>query len=110
MTWFDDAACKGQTDLFFIDEGGSYAQALELCATCPVVDECALYAVSTRQRYGVWGGLTPKQRGLGRSPITECPHGHLYDDVNTRWDSDGHRRCRECASNRHRTARKVRVA
>ena len=36
--------------------------AIELCNTCPVKDLCATYAIQANEEYGVWGGLTPRQR------------------------------------------------
>ncbi|MGZ6870055.1 MAG: WhiB family transcriptional regulator, partial [Frankiaceae bacterium] len=41
-----------------------------ICATCPVVCQCALHALRVREPYGVWGGLSESERenvlsGLG---------------------------------------------
>lgn len=40
------------------------AQAKALCNTCPVRLQCLQFADETNQREGVWGGLTPQERGL----------------------------------------------
>lgn len=44
--------------------------AKKLCKTCPVVQECAEYAIAAFEPYGIWGGLAPKERqrirGLGK--------------------------------------------
>lgn len=37
-------------------------QARELCAGCPVQTECAQFALDNRIRYGIFGGLTERQR------------------------------------------------
>jgi WhiB family redox-sensing transcriptional regulator len=37
-------------------------RAMEVCRACPVLDDCAAFALSTRQPYGIWGGLTERQR------------------------------------------------
>lgn len=67
MTWRDSAACLGLApDLFFPEkaaESSSQAQAAKaVCADCPVRLECAEDAVETRAGFGVWGGLSPKER------------------------------------------------
>ena len=33
-----------------------------ICALCPVVDSCLEFAVSAREKDGVWGGLTARER------------------------------------------------
>ena len=68
--WTERAACRGEDpDLFYAPEGergGNLALrelvAKRICATCPVVDECAGYALAVDERYGVWGGLTAAER------------------------------------------------
>jgi WhiB family redox-sensing transcriptional regulator len=37
-------------------------RALAICATCPVQRECLDYALEARERFGIWGGKTEKQR------------------------------------------------
>ena len=64
MTWRDEAACRGLTDLFFNDKQDSphdTAAARAVCATCPVRVDCADYAADMGEVYGVWGGLTTQQ-------------------------------------------------
>ena len=69
--WEDDGACRGMTPaLFYPPEGtggrgaGSdvYRNAREVCHACPVIAECREYALTTREPYGMWGGLTPAER------------------------------------------------
>jgi WhiB family transcriptional regulator, redox-sensing transcriptional regulator len=65
-----DAACRNLGGkLFFAPEGERTAArhrreaaAKAVCARCPVQMPCALYALATRQPYGVWGGLTEDDR------------------------------------------------
>lgn len=69
--WQDRAACRGQTELMFprANKYGGYgsaallqiAQAKALCAACPVRDECA--EAGRDEWHGIWGGLTPQERG-----------------------------------------------
>jgi WhiB family redox-sensing transcriptional regulator len=62
-SWRIQAACLGaDTDLFFIEHGGSYQQAVKICADCPVRVDCLEWALATRTEYGVFGGVTPDER------------------------------------------------
>jgi WhiB family redox-sensing transcriptional regulator len=65
--WFSDRSRGGQSRL------RDRREAARLCAGCPVVRECLEYAVGTRQRYGVWGGMSERDRTVltratGRRP------------------------------------------
>lgn len=65
-------SCRGaDSSLFFLAEGErgpSKARrensAKAICRNCPVLERCATFALSTREPYGVWGGLTPEEREL----------------------------------------------
>ena len=35
-----------------------------LCQTCPIIEECKVYALEYEEQYGIWGGLTAKERQL----------------------------------------------
>ncbi|WP_275942329.1 WhiB family transcriptional regulator [Streptomyces spiramenti] len=71
------AACRGvDSSLFFHPEGergaarsAREASAKEVCMRCPVRAECAAHALTVREPYGVWGGLTEDEREelLGRA-------------------------------------------
>ena len=64
-TWRDDAACLGMDpDLFFPPKGGATkgADAKQICGGCPVQAECLEYALKTRPVYGIWGGLSLRER------------------------------------------------
>ncbi len=37
-------------------------RAKAICQVCPVVDPCATYAISIREPFGIWGGLTELER------------------------------------------------
>ena len=54
--WFPDMESRG--DRVFVDE----QRAVELCKTCPRMDDCANFAVENRMEYGIWGGLTKFDR------------------------------------------------
>lgn len=63
-----DRACNGVDPQIFFPEretnGGtvSYQTALKVCRRCDYQQECADWAIQTRQAWGVWGGTTPVDR------------------------------------------------
>lgn len=61
--WQNRAACAG-TDpaLFFPDDGGSSQDALNVCRSCLVRQECLASAIANDEPFGIWGGLTMTQR------------------------------------------------
>ncbi|MFJ8301560.1 WhiB family transcriptional regulator [Streptomyces sp. NPDC094447] len=61
--WFEDGLCA-QTDpeVFFPEKGGSTKDAKQVCMACPIRVECLDYAVSHEERWGVWGGLSQRER------------------------------------------------
>lgn len=70
-TWRDTALCLSYPALMFfgLDDLESPAerraredQAKVVCAACPVRRECLDYALSMREPYGIWGGLTEIER------------------------------------------------
>lgn len=61
--WLVFGACRQVgPDLFFPQSAAEEAEALRICSTCPVLDECLDYALEAGETYGVWGGTTEKQR------------------------------------------------
>lgn len=71
--WEDDAACKGApTVLFFPDEPITSQRQWEagkrFCEQCTVRNECLEMALTAEtpgfRRYGLFGGMTPKERDL----------------------------------------------
>ena len=71
MAWQDQAACRGpQAQAFFPPAAGERRheraererQAKEICAQCSVRSACLEYAMSIRERHGVWGGMSESER------------------------------------------------
>lgn len=64
--WRTRAACKGaDPDLFFPPEEGGRAQsrkAKAFCAVCPVTAQCLQFALSSPERFGIYGGLAERER------------------------------------------------
>lgn len=61
--WQARALCA-QTDpeAFFPEKGGSTRAAKRICSDCPVRTACLDYALEQRERFGVWGGLSERER------------------------------------------------
>lgn len=78
--WRDLALCaQTDPDSFFPGKGESPRPAKRVCAACEVRTECLQYALDRGERFGVWGGLSERERRvLARqpSPVRHCPaHG-----------------------------------
>ncbi len=68
----ESAACRDETsDLFFSPSLTEQTAAKRVCAQCDVRLECLLYALETRQQYGVWGGLATEERRLMRRLVAQ---------------------------------------
>jgi WhiB family redox-sensing transcriptional regulator len=63
LSWQDRALCA-QTDpeAFFPEKGGSTREAKKICSSCPVRSECLSYALAHDERFGIWGGLSERER------------------------------------------------
>lgn len=61
--WQDRALCS-QTDpeAFFPEKGGSTREAKKICQRCSVRNECLEYALAHDERFGIWGGLSERER------------------------------------------------
>ena len=61
--WTADAACSdAEPSVFFVDHGRSGEEAKAICAGCSVREACLDFALEAHERFGIWGGLTDKQR------------------------------------------------
>jgi WhiB family redox-sensing transcriptional regulator len=68
LTWTSEAACQGQSRLFFAPAGERpearavrEASARTVCRSCPVLAECRDWAREHRE-YGFWGGESEEER------------------------------------------------
>jgi WhiB family transcriptional regulator, redox-sensing transcriptional regulator len=61
--WQDRALCA-QTDpeAFFPEKGGSTREAKKICLGCEVRTQCLEYALAHDERFGIWGGLSERER------------------------------------------------
>lgn len=63
MDWRERGICA-QTDpeSFFPEKGGSTKESKRVCLSCDVRKECLDFAIKNDERFGVWGGLTERER------------------------------------------------
>ena len=63
LSWQEDALCA-QTgpEFFFPAPGSSTREAKRLCGACEGREACLQYALTHDERFGVWGGLSEKER------------------------------------------------
>jgi WhiB family transcriptional regulator, redox-sensing transcriptional regulator len=63
QSWQERSLCA-QTDpeAFFPEKGGSTREAKKICVGCEVRAECLEYALANDERFGIWGGLSERER------------------------------------------------
>ena len=70
--WQVEALCRGMSSAFFFHPWGERGpardarveQAKQVCARCPVIQQCRSFALTVQEQYGVWGGLSEDERLL----------------------------------------------
>ncbi len=61
--WQLQANCLGvDPDLFFPERGASTREAKEVCRGCVVKDDCLEYALANGEKFGIWGGMSERER------------------------------------------------
>ncbi len=61
--WMKRALCaQVDPEAFFPERGGSTREAKRICAGCDVRAECLEYALVHDERFGIWGGLSERER------------------------------------------------
>ncbi len=62
VDWASAAACQsGDPDALFV-QGAEQNVAKRVCRTCPVRYECLADALDNKIEFGVWGGMTERER------------------------------------------------
>lgn len=63
LSWQDLANCRGgNADLFFPERGASTRTAKGICKACVVREDCLEFAISNGEKFGIWGGLSERER------------------------------------------------
>jgi WhiB family redox-sensing transcriptional regulator len=65
IDWQQEALCaQVDNEMFFPEKGGSTKEAKIVCGHCDVAALCLKYALSKNERFGVWGGLSERERRI----------------------------------------------
>ena len=65
--WRTFAACRTvDPEVFYPGRGEDTAAAKAICAACPVRDVCLEVSLANGERFGIWGGLSERERRLER--------------------------------------------
>jgi len=63
QSWQERALCaETDPEAFFPEKGGSTREAKKICTGCEVKAECLEFALSNDERFGIWGGLSERER------------------------------------------------
>lgn len=104
-SWKLQARCRdADPELFFPDKGAPVREARALCNVCPVREECLQHALDNDETFGIWGGLTLRERRRlksgGDSPIDkeeyEPPPGARCQDCGVYIGSLSPEWCDDC--------------
>jgi WhiB family redox-sensing transcriptional regulator len=60
--WRHSARCRNEDPEALFVQGAQQRDAREVCKGCPVRTECLAHALDNRVRFGVWGGMTERER------------------------------------------------
>jgi WhiB family redox-sensing transcriptional regulator len=89
-TWVKDWAqygvcSKAEPDALFV-RGAAQQVAKQVCIGCPVIAECLADSLDNHTEFGVWGGMTERQRRalLKRRPEV-VSWRELFEADRTRW-------------------------
>lgn len=85
----DGALCaEVDTEIFFPEKGGSSKEAKQLCSTCDNLSLCLEYALAHRERFGIWGGSSERERrrialdrGISWDDEDDQPWDDLYPEI-----------------------------
>ena len=82
MGWTEDWAANGacrttDPDALFV-QGAAQNRAKMVCAGCPVKAQCLADALDNRTEFGVWGGMTERER---RALLRRSPHVTSWKSV-----------------------------
>ena len=63
LSWQEYANCLGvDPDLVCPVRGASTREAKEVCRGCVVRDDCLEYALTNGEKFGIWGGMSERER------------------------------------------------
>jgi WhiB family redox-sensing transcriptional regulator len=63
QNWRARARCRGaDPELFHPGRGEDTTEPKRICAGCAVREPCLDYALANGERFGIWGGLSERER------------------------------------------------
>ncbi len=63
QSWQEQALCaETDPEAFFPEKGGSTREAKKICTGCEVKAQCLEFALANDERFGIWGGLSERER------------------------------------------------
>ncbi|OBK27038.1 transcriptional regulator [Mycobacterium asiaticum] len=68
--WVSRGLCRSKDPDELFVTGAAQRQAAAICRHCPVLQQCAADALDNKVEFGVWGGMTERQR---RALLKENP-------------------------------------
>jgi WhiB family redox-sensing transcriptional regulator len=78
VSWQARALCaETDPEVFFPEKGASTRAAKKVCRACEVRTTCLSYALDHGERFGVWGGLSERER----RQVTTVPDAGAGDAV-----------------------------
>ncbi len=69
--WSQSAACRDADPDYLFVQGAAQNRAKVICVGCPVRTECLADALDNQIEFGVWGGMTERER---RMVLRKHPH------------------------------------
>ncbi|MFV0425511.1 MAG: WhiB family transcriptional regulator [Beutenbergiaceae bacterium] len=97
-SWTASAACAGRSPDELFVQGAAQREVREVCFECPVRLECLVDALDNRIQFGVWGGMTERERRalLRRAPAVESwrvslgdlDREHINELIAQRWPAN----------------------
>jgi hypothetical protein len=80
--WRAAAACRGADTAIFFQSGAHSVEAMRLCASCTVTEECAGYAATTPLTVGMWAGEYHSADNLRWNELTAADADMLEERMN----------------------------
>jgi len=75
--WVSEGLCRDKDPDELFVRGAAQRRAAVICRHCPVMQQCATDALDNKVEYGVWGGMTERQR---RALLKENPEVISWSD------------------------------
>jgi WhiB family redox-sensing transcriptional regulator len=105
--WMRDGTprpCTANPELWFSQSAKDKARAIRACGACPLLQSCQEYALTTQPPYGVWGGLTVRERRPSGAPAVTRRNSLVPVDCTSPTSYAQHRRrgetCEPCQAKR----------